>query len=239
MLASVGTALLVVVTLAEIGFALWLLIRGQVRSLTRSASAKADLSALDLELGRAAVPVVRASRSMPQRDRPSRTAHCAGAEPVIQANVAGRLQEPAAVAQPHARRTSRLQGLVRCLALALGGRPAEALGHRLLLPVSKDTFLRSLRSAPENDAAAPHVIGRDHLCKADAIQVAQIEAELPGLASARRLTDRFTEMVRNGREEALAVWLDEAEGSMIASFARGLRSDQKAVAAALREPWSN
>lgn len=34
-------------------------------------------------------------------------------------------------------------------------------------------------------------------------------------------------------------WLDEAEGSMIASFARGLRSDCAAVAAALREPWSN
>ena len=46
-------------------------------------------------------------------------------------------------------------------------------------------------------------------------------------------------MVRNAREGALAAWLNEAEGSMIASFARGLRSDHAAVAAALREPWSN
>ena len=37
----------------------------------------------------------------------------------------------------------------------------------------------------------------------------------------------------------MANWLDEAEDSMIASFARGLRSDCAAVAAALREPWSN
>lgn len=46
-------------------------------------------------------------------------------------------------------------------------------------------------------------------------------------------------MVRNAREGALAAWLNEAEVSMIASFARGLRSDHAAVAAALREPWSN
>lgn len=82
-------------------------------------------------------------------------------------------------------------------------------------------------------------MGRDHLSKADAVQVAQIEAALPALAAARALTDRFTDMVRNGREDVLANWLDEAEDSMIASFARGLRSDFAAVAAALREPWSN
>ena len=46
-------------------------------------------------------------------------------------------------------------------------------------------------------------------------------------------------MVRNGREDVLAGWLDEAADSMIASFAGGLRSDCAAVAAALREPWSN
>lgn len=33
--------------------------------------------------------------------------------------------------------------------------------------------------------------------------------------------------------------LEEASTSGIASFARGLRSDQPAVAAALTEPWSN
>lgn len=82
-------------------------------------------------------------------------------------------------------------------------------------------------------------MGRDHLCRADAVQVAQIEASLPALATARQLTDRFTDMVRKAREEALADWIDEAEDSMIASFARGLRSDYAAVAAALREPWSN
>ena len=69
--------------------------------------------------------------------------------------------------------------------------------------------------------------------------VAQIERELPCLVVARSLRDRFTDMVRAGFAEALCEWLNEAETSAIAAFARGLRADQTAVAAALREPWSN
>ena len=66
-----------------------------------------------------------------------------------------------AFAGPYARRTARLQGLVRHLGLALGGRPAQALAGRLLLPVSKDTFLRSVRTATGEDAGEPRVIGID------------------------------------------------------------------------------
>lgn len=80
---------------------------------------------------------------------------------------------------------------------------------------------------------------RDHLTRADAIHVARIEAALPGLATARKLTDRFTDMVRHARENALAASLDEAENSMVSSFVRDIRRDQAAVAAARREPWSN
>lgn len=43
------------------------------------------------------------------------------------------------IGQRNGRRTARLQGLVQCLGLALGDRPGQALAHRLLLPVSKDT----------------------------------------------------------------------------------------------------
>lgn len=82
-------------------------------------------------------------------------------------------------------------------------------------------------------------MGRDHLSKADAIRVARIEAALPSLATARMLTERFTDMVRNAREDALEAWLIEAEESLIAAFASGLRRDRAAVAAALRKPWSN
>lgn len=65
------------------------------------------------------------------------------------------------VTRPHGRRTSRLQGLVRHLGLALGGRPAQALAGRLLLPVSKDTFLRSVRKASEDLAGSARVVGID------------------------------------------------------------------------------
>ena len=68
---------------------------------------------------------------------------------------------PPAVTRPHARRTSRLQDLVRHLGLALGGRPAQALAGRLLLPVSKDTFLRSIRDATEATSSELRVIGID------------------------------------------------------------------------------
>ena len=47
------------------------------------------------------------------------------------------------------------------------------------------------------------------------------------------------DMVRNSREGALAEWLAAAEKSPLAAFVRGLRQDQAAVAAALREPGSN
>ena len=82
-------------------------------------------------------------------------------------------------------------------------------------------------------------MGRDHLSRADAIQVAQIETAVPDLAAARKLTDQFTDIVRNAREGELAAWLEADEDSLIASFAHGLRRDHDAVAAALMEPCSN
>ncbi|EEW56582.1 transposase [Ruegeria sp. TrichCH4B] len=90
------------------------------------------------------------------------------------------------------------------------------------------------KSPPARRIARLLTMGRDHLTHADTIQGARIEAALPALATARKLSDRFTDKVRNGRENALPAWLDEAEDSMLSSFARGLRSDRAAVAAAVR-----
>lgn len=66
-----------------------------------------------------------------------------------------------AVTRRHAPRTSRLQGLVRHLGLALGRRPAQALAGRLLLPASKDTFLRSVRDTTEAATSKLRVVGID------------------------------------------------------------------------------
>lgn len=81
--------------------------------------------------------------------------------------------------------------------------------------------------------------GRHHLSKADSIFVVQIEHALPQLAQDHRLLDAFTSMVRNGEDDGLADWLDQAKASGLAAFSRGLSADLDAVAAALREPWSN
>jgi transposase len=81
--------------------------------------------------------------------------------------------------------------------------------------------------------------GRHHLSKVDSLFVAQVEHALPQLAQDRRLLDTFTSMVRNGDEDGLAAWLDQAKTSGMAAFARGLATDLEAVTAALREPWSN
>lgn len=56
---------------------------------------------------------------------------------------------PPDVTRPRARRTSRLQGLVRHLGLGTRRRPAQALAARFLLPVGKDTLLRSIQDTAE------------------------------------------------------------------------------------------
>jgi len=65
------------------------------------------------------------------------------------------------ITQPFARRTSRLQNIVHHLGLALGGRPGQSLARRLLLPVSKDTLLRAVRSHSFDQHATPQVVGID------------------------------------------------------------------------------
>ncbi|SNB83928.1 DDE superfamily endonuclease [Rhodoblastus acidophilus] len=50
-----------------------------------------------------------------------------------------------AVLAPWARRTARLDHIVHCLGLALGGRPAARFACRLMAPVSNDTILRVVR----------------------------------------------------------------------------------------------
>ena len=56
------------------------------------------------------------------------------------------------------------------------------------------------------------------------------------------LADQFVSLVRKQRSQPLADWLASAEQSACAelrNFAKGIRQDQAAVAAALTEPWSN
>ena len=65
------------------------------------------------------------------------------------------------VLKPWARRTARLDQIVHCLALALGGRPAASFARRLNVPVSNDTLLRAVRRRGSQSFAPPTIIGID------------------------------------------------------------------------------
>lgn len=94
-------------------------------------------------------------------------------------------------------------------------------------------------SARAQGIARMRTTARHHLSRADALTVARIESAVPALEPARSLAARFADMVRTGRAEQLPDWLTEAQSSLLASLARGLRADFDAVGAALREPWPN
>lgn len=65
------------------------------------------------------------------------------------------------MASPFARRTVRLDRIVHCCGVALGGRPAARLARRLMLPVSRDTLLRTVRRQARRYDAPLHVVGID------------------------------------------------------------------------------
>lgn len=83
-------------------------------------------------------------------------------------------------------------------------------------------------------------IGREHLSKADAVTVATVETSCARprvLASAatRDLLERFHHMLRAHDTDALTPWLADTEGSLIASFGDGIKTDFAAVSAALEQ----
>jgi transposase len=66
--------------------------------------------------------------------------------------------------------------------------------------------------------------------------------EIPDLQETLDLTDQFVGMVRKQVARPLAEWLASAEKSAspeLRGFAKGVRLDEAAVAAAMTEPWSN
>jgi transposase len=80
---------------------------------------------------------------------------------------------------------------------------------------------------------------RERLSKSDAITVAAVETGVPALAAARDLLEPFHHMLRTRDTDALAPWVADTSGSLLASFGKGIRADLAAVKAALTQPWSN
>ena len=82
-------------------------------------------------------------------------------------------------------------------------------------------------------------VGRDHLSKAETVTIAAIEQGVPTLVTARSLIADFQSMIRTKTASELPAWLDNAGTSLVASFARGIINDEKAVRAAMTSSWSN
>jgi transposase len=82
-------------------------------------------------------------------------------------------------------------------------------------------------------------IGRDLLTKAETVMVAAIEAGVPTLVEAREIITQFHLMIRRKVEAGLALWIEHARASLIASFANGVARDEAAVRAAITSSWSN
>ena len=118
------------------------------------------------------------------------------------------------ITRGYARRTTRLQELVRCLGVALGGRPGQGMARRLLFPVSKDTLLRSVRAGGDSgEAVAPRVIGIDDRAWKKGHRYGTIICDLERRRVIDILPDRET-----GTVEA---WLAERPGIEIVSRDRG------------------
>jgi transposase len=92
---------------------------------------------------------------------------------------------------------------------------------------------------PARKIARMMTAARDHLGKADTVVIAAIEAGVPMLVKARGLIDRFHAMIRRKAAPDLEPWITDADTSLLASFASGIRRDLAAVRAAIVEPWSN
>ena len=88
---------------------------------------------------------------------------------------------------------------------------------------------------PARQVSRMMTIDREHSSKADAITVAAIESGVPALGAARILFERFQQMLRARDIAALAPWLLDAGGSLLASFGKGLSADLAAVRAAFAE----
>ncbi len=132
--------------------------------VTRPASQSADCPSCGSSSGRIHSTYQRFLGDLPSQGRAvrikisSRRFRCALAS-CSQRIFTERLE--ATALRPFARRTTRLEGIVHHLGLALGGRPGQSFARRLLLPVSKDTLLRIVRRHVPPLIIAPRVVGID------------------------------------------------------------------------------
>ncbi len=117
------------------------------------------------------------------------------------------------IARPFARRTSRLDGIVHCCGLALGGRPAARLVRRLMLPVSRDTLLRTVRRHAWRYDAPLRIVGIDDWAWKRGLRYGTLICDL----ERRRIVD----LLPDRDASTVAAWLAAHPGISIIARDRG------------------
>jgi len=172
----------------------------------------------------------------------------------------------ATAARPFARRTTRLEGIVHHLGLALGGRPGQGFARRLLLPVSKDTLLRVVRRHAAAPAEAPRVVGIDDwafkrgqrygtiICDLERRRIIDLLPDREAATVAAWLTARpsiaviardrgagYIQAASEGRPEAIQVadrWhlMENASAAFLTAIQRSMQAVRNAVGADVIDP---
>lgn len=113
----------------------------------------------------------------------------------------------------YGRRTQRLETIVHHLGLALGGRPASAFAHRLMMPVSNDTLLRVVRRRTVDQHGDLNVIGIDDFAFRRGQTYGTIVCDLERRRPVTLLPDRALDTSRS--------WLAEHQSISIVARDRG------------------
>jgi transposase len=117
------------------------------------------------------------------------------------------------ILRPYARCTDRLTSQQRRVAFAVGGEAGCRLLNNMSMPVSADTLIRLVRSAPEPVVATPRVLGVDDWAKRKGQSYGTILVDLEKQVVVDLLDERSP--------ESFSDWLEEHPGVEIITRDRG------------------